>query len=328
VATLRIPVGVEVETRPSSSRWQDRVVRVVGVRPGAPAIAPWRVLSEEGGVVRYYAGTAKVAVRSTDTKVYKDNVEAREPSLYVVLRKGASPTGWILHLVTVDPSEAHAHVDVGDDLVEALPMPPPLRDWLAMFVARHHVERTEWKRKRDEADESETPATDGGGFLGRWSQRKRQAVREAGPDAAPAAAAPLPETAPEPASPVRPEAALPDLESLGPESDYRAFLQAGVPKALRNAALRRAWSSAPAIRNHRPLVDYDWDFNAPGYGKPLPTDDPSKLTASLFRHLRKLAEDEPKAEAEAEAEAEEERRAGEGPVAASGDAPEDPREPS
>lgn len=150
--TDRISVGVEVEKRPAKSRWQDHVWRVVGVRPGAPDLGDWSVLSEGETGTRYYAGTVELVAHSADTKVYKDNVEAPAPSVYVVLRRARTLSGWGLHLVTVDPTEAHAHVDVGDDLVEALPMPQPIFEWLARFVARHHVERKEWKRKRNRAN--------------------------------------------------------------------------------------------------------------------------------------------------------------------------------
>jgi hypothetical protein len=133
--------------------------------------------------------------------------------------------------------------------------------------------------------------TDGGGFLRRWSLRK-QAVRtaETAPDA-PAAedlASPVqpdpdePEASPPESSP--PD--LPDVESLDASSDYRAFLDRAVPRDLRVAALRKAWATDPVIAGYRPLADYDWDFNAPGYAALRPTDDPAKFVAALFRHLQ------------------------------------------
>ncbi|HEY7999786.1 MAG TPA: DUF3306 domain-containing protein, partial [Pseudolabrys sp.] len=52
--------------------------------------------------------------------------------------------------------------------------------------------------------------------------------------------------------------------------DIRAFLQPGVPPDLSRAALRRAWSSDPAIRDFIGLVENGWDFNdptaMPGFG--------------------------------------------------------------
>lgn len=145
----RIPLGVEVERRPAASRWLDHVWRASALRLPALDLPAWTVLAEEADRVLYYAGTAELAVHSGDSQVYKDNLEAASPSVYVVLRRGAGPARLHLYCVTVDPTEAHAHADVGDDLVEALPMPKPIQVWLAQFIARHHVERQEWKRKRD-----------------------------------------------------------------------------------------------------------------------------------------------------------------------------------
>lgn len=60
-------------------------------------------------------------------------------------------------------------------------------------------------------------------------------------------------------------AALPPLESLTEQSDLRPFLRAGVPAALRNAAMRRMWLLNPTIRDHADCaVDYAWDWNTPG----------------------------------------------------------------
>lgn len=148
----RIPVGIVVERRPARSRWQDHVWRVTAALPGAAGAAPWTVLDEAGGVTRYWAGTAELVLHSGDTEVYKHNVQGAEPRLYIVLRRGASPTGWVLLLATVDPSEAQAHAEAGDDLLEALPLPAALHGRVAAFVAAHHVERRVWRRRRDRAD--------------------------------------------------------------------------------------------------------------------------------------------------------------------------------
>jgi hypothetical protein len=124
-------------------------------------------------------------------------------------------------------------------------------------------------------------------FLSRWSRRKQAAAQAA----APASSPPDAESAatPEPAAPGAPEspgtsdtsqnapdvsqdsgapafdpASLPAIESITAETDIRAFFAAGVPVELTRAALRRAWTSDPKIRDFVGLADYDWDFNAPG----------------------------------------------------------------
>jgi hypothetical protein len=126
------------------------------------------------------------------------------------------------------------------------------------------------------------------GFLGRWSARKR-AAREAGVETSPEPPAEQAPAAPEPAEP-EPEidpADLPPLDSIRSGLDVQAFLQRGVPKALRQAALRRLWSVDPKIRAFREVADYDWDFNAPGYGALLPGDDPKAVAEKLFQAMRR-----------------------------------------
>jgi uncharacterized protein DUF3306 len=108
---------------------------------------------------------------------------------------------------------------------------------------------------------------EGEGFLSRWSRRKRAAA-VAPPAASPAAPSP-PEAAPAEATAVpdaRPAfdpASLPPVESLTAESDFAAFLRDEVPAALRRAALRRAWTLDPTIRDFVGPADYAYDYNAP-----------------------------------------------------------------
>jgi hypothetical protein len=124
------------------------------------------------------------------------------------------------------------------------------------------------------------------GFLLRWSRRKREAEPGRGaieerqlpdpqaepadpPDAVPAEGAVC-------ADPPFDPAALPPLESIAARTDVKAFLAPGVPAALKQAALRRAWSADPTIRDFVGLSENAWDFNAPagvpGFG-PLQVSD-------------------------------------------------------
>jgi hypothetical protein len=107
---------------------------------------------------------------------------------------------------------------------------------------------------------------EGEGFLSRWSRRKRAVLEGRAPEEA---APPTPlEATPEALPPAEPEdefdpASLPSIESLTVESDFKAFLHRKVPLDLRSAALRRAWSLDPAIRDFIGPADYAWDYNAP-----------------------------------------------------------------
>ncbi|PWC29989.1 DUF3306 domain-containing protein [Teichococcus aestuarii] len=172
----------------------------------------------------------------------------------------------------------------------------------------------------------------GEGFLSRWSRRKRGVEPEAAPEppapgrAAPMPAAPsavppaaFPAVGPDPAAAADAfdPASLPPLESLGPESDFTAFLKPNVPALLRQAALRRMWSLDPGIRDFVGPADYAWDFNAadgvPGFSPEL-GGNLRKLLAQAIGAPPEPEEDEAAAE-DAEAGAPQGSPAGEAAVA-------------
>jgi hypothetical protein len=140
-------------------------------------------------------------------------------------------------------------------------------------------------------------------FLSRWSRRKRETLAPAPPEVA--AELPATETAqaippdgatPEAAEPALAEpslseeelAQLPPLDEIAAETDLAPFLRAGVPRLLRNAALRRMWSVDPTIRDYlNDAREYAYDWNVPGgvpgTGPLLPTDDVAKLLQRVMR---------------------------------------------
>src|SRR5262249_2877557 len=90
-------------------------------------------------------------------------------------------------------------------------------------------------------------------------------------------------------------ATLPPVESIDGGTDVSAFLRPGVPAELTQAALRRAWSADPAIRDFVGLAENAWDFNAPG-GVPgfeplRAIDDVQRLAAQVFGTLTAAASD-------------------------------------
>lgn len=96
-------------------------------------------------------------------------------------------------------------------------------------------------------------------FLSRWSRRKQEA-REA-PEPEPESPPSEPETPDERTDEeILEDLGLPDPDSLGPGSDFRAFMAAAVPDRIRRRALRKLWLSNPALANLDELVDYGQDF--------------------------------------------------------------------
>jgi hypothetical protein len=59
---------------------------------------------------------------------------------------------------------------------------------------------------------------------------------------------------------------LPPIATIDAGSDIRAFLAAGVPAGLTRAALRRAWSADPAIRDYVGLSENSSDLSALNVG--------------------------------------------------------------
>ena len=99
------------------------------------------------------------------------------------------------------------------------------------------------------------------GFLGRWARRKSEA-RLSGPeqleeDQPGEQSAATVQTQEPPAFDLK---SLPDIDSLGPGSDFSVFMQAGVPKDLRTKALRKLWLAKPELANLDGLLDYGEDL--------------------------------------------------------------------
>lgn len=140
-----------------------------------------------------------------------------------------------------------------------------------------------------------TPMSEREGFLQRWSRRKREVAQPA-PEQAPdqkasdVPAAPVTEGAtltPTPAADALVDLAkLPPIESIAAATDIRPFLAPGVPAELTQAALRRAWTADPSIRDFIGLAENQWDFTvpggAPGFGPLANTEQIRKMLTKIM----------------------------------------------
>jgi uncharacterized protein DUF3306 len=145
-------------------------------------------------------------------------------------------------------------------------------------------------------------------FLTRWSRRKRDAVEieqvkvpdvgapgerdTIAEDAIAENATPVePVEAIKPAAPPEPAfdlKSLPSIESITSATDIRPFLAPGVPVDIARAALRRAWSTDPRIRDFVGLADYDWDYHTPGSAAGF---GPLEMTDELRRMVARIVGD-------------------------------------
>jgi Protein of unknown function (DUF3306) len=110
----------------------------------------------------------------------------------------------------------------------------------------------------------------------RWARLKQEAKRVPGSEAASTgieSAAPQAEPDAAEHQPFD-SASLPSIDTITADTDIVAFLQSGVLAELTRAALRRAWTSDPSIRDSVGIAENQWDFNdpngVPGFG-PLGT---------------------------------------------------------
>jgi hypothetical protein len=136
-------------------------------------------------------------------------------------------------------------------------------------------------------------------FFARWSRRKREAKTEESSGPSPEASVRSEKSFPDrpiddqpndvagkQTTPAFDLSKLPSLDSIGPNTDIRMFVQPGVPGALSREALRRAWSADPAIRDFVGLSENSWDFtrsdSIEGFGPLQPADNVRQLLAQIF----------------------------------------------
>ncbi len=145
-----MPVGVVLRRTPGVTRWAKHAWRAVAVLPGAGP-ADWRELRREGETVEYHAATVPLELYRAETEAYLHGITAREPSVYVVMRKIVGEHPFEVALVTASPYEAQDYCDSGEDVVEKVPMPQGLLAWVGDFVERHHEDEEFVKRRRKNA---------------------------------------------------------------------------------------------------------------------------------------------------------------------------------
>lgn len=145
-----MPLGIVIRRMPGVTRWVRHVWKATAVLPGA-AEASWKELRREGETVEFHAGTVPLQLFRGETEAYLQELTAREPAIYVILRQTTGETPLDIVLATASPYEAQDYADSGEELVEKVPMPEGLIAWVHDFVARHHEEEVFVKRRRDRA---------------------------------------------------------------------------------------------------------------------------------------------------------------------------------
>ena len=167
----RLSVGVVIRKQPGVTRWARWVWKAIAVLPGAGP-ADWAEMRRDGEAVEYHAATVEMEVHRKETEGYRVSLSNDPPCVYVILRPSEDPEAEQdvdVFRVTASAFEAQDYMDSGEEIVEAVPMPPELIAWVSSFIEIHHVEEEFVKRKRRRWDEEE-------GETGKGDARIRQAA--------------------------------------------------------------------------------------------------------------------------------------------------------
>jgi hypothetical protein len=137
--------------------------------------------------------------------------------------------------------------------------------------------------------------TDHETFAARWARRKLEAKRSQTADAKrPGAAVPLSE-----ALSAEDDTPLPSLDDITPDGDIAAFLQKRIPAELQRLALRKAWTTDPAISSFIEVAENQYDWNAidgvPGFGPMDPSWNIEALLAQATGALAPADDEQPDA---------------------------------
>lgn len=148
----KFDLGVVVERRKIDHPWQEWEWRPIGVFVGMEAGEEWAVVGEGEGWTHYHAATMPIELHRRETEAYVHNLETKQPSVYVVMRDDEDDETdhpYVVYLVTVNPYEAQDYLDTGEEIVERVAMPEPVKAWMEHFIEMHHVEEEFIKRRRD-----------------------------------------------------------------------------------------------------------------------------------------------------------------------------------
>ena len=147
----RREIGVVVERHALASQWATHRWHPGAVLLDVPETAPWTKLGEQGPVARFYAGPATITLVPSESESYLYNLTGREPQIWIILRPcapGADGREVELDSVTVAAGEAEVMAGGSELVVEAVPMPAEIAEWVAAFTSEHPAAPPAFKRNR------------------------------------------------------------------------------------------------------------------------------------------------------------------------------------
>jgi hypothetical protein len=161
--SLRFPLAVILQRTPLDNRWVSERWEPIAVEPDAAASpASVVMIGDDASATRWRFGGMTVELHPSEAEGYHLNITSADPKLFVMWRHaeaGVEPGAFPV-IVTVSYNQAARMMD-GGERVDAVPLPPALRQWMEPFVAEHYKPEPRRKVRRND------PFREGGDERGR-----------------------------------------------------------------------------------------------------------------------------------------------------------------
>lgn len=146
---ITVPVGIVLERRDSTSRWVDHIWTPVAVVPEMLPTDGWQLLVSHEGLSQFQYAAVPLTLHRRMGEAYDANVETESPAVWVMLDDDDADTvPYKVRGVTADPYEAQGMLDAGEGIVERVPMPAALVQWMIEYLKQMPEPEAFRKRKR------------------------------------------------------------------------------------------------------------------------------------------------------------------------------------
>ena len=147
-----LSVSVVVEKEKIDHPWQEFRWQAIGLLPQVITDVNWREIARDEKWIQFQSQTVPIQLFRSDTEAYIDNLNNKEPVVYVIMSENDQPEGDVpldIHMVTASPYEAQDYLDSGEDIVDTITMSEEIRAWIEKFVNENHSQEKFKKRKND-----------------------------------------------------------------------------------------------------------------------------------------------------------------------------------
>ena len=142
-------VTIVLERRPSRHPWGTDIWKPLAVLDEALFTDGWREVEADSGCHVFHYGPVPVTLHRRLGEAYDANIETEKPALWVMLDdEDNEPVPYRVRGVTLDPYEAMGVLDSGEGLVERLPVPASILQWMVGYLKEMPEPEQFRKRKR------------------------------------------------------------------------------------------------------------------------------------------------------------------------------------